>query len=198
MEKRLWAIIAMRMCARCSLFFLLVIGRSIWKSNRTKRNGIERTTAIVCIINSSCCCVNSLVFVTHCSSIVSACLTYWIGIVAEKRERANIWYVNKRKANGNGRIQKIALTYGVRWPTLPAYVLRHNNTPQHTAQIVVCCLFDMHRCIGIAFELNGRRKKLLNRKATKYVNKLAIHFIRAEAPTHRHKHTHTPSTMHGV
>lgn len=169
MEKRLWAIIAMRMCARCSLVFLLVICRSIWKSNRTKRNGIERTTAIVCIINSSCCCVNSLVFVTHCSSIVSACLTYWIGIVAEKRERANIWYVNKRKANGNGRIQKIALTYGVRWPTLPAYVLRHNNTPQHTAHSTNRSLLPFWHASLYWYRLwiKWKKKKIIESKSNK-------------------------------
>lgn len=69
----------------CVFGFVGVVGQTLWKPNRTKKwNGIEWTTAIVCIISSRATCVHILMYSLHCSSIAFCLSNRWIGIVAEK------------------------------------------------------------------------------------------------------------------
>lgn len=120
-----------------------------------------------------------------CLRIVSASLTARVVRCCEKKMRGNqMLYVNKRKANGNEWIWKIALTYCSRWPMLPAYCFTtHSNKHNNLSSTLVIVIVVFH-CIG--FGLLNKAKKINRKPANMLINYLFIFFLYIRASAHKH------------
>lgn len=160
----------------------------LWKSNRTKK--WNRMVDCDRVYNQFLvdCGEFLCICVTHCStSIVSAFRS--CRNCCRKKTETNIHLICKQaksKRYWTESKDRISIRFTVANATC-LHIVCFNTTT--TAPISAV---DMHRCIGILL-LNQVKKIYIYSiwTATKYVNKFAIHFKRAEAPTHKHIYAYT-------